>query len=164
MRCRITGNAAEPQKLSVMGLLIGQAEQLPAPLEPALEKLIGEEQVAADPATALTIWGPLSQRLPKWDYARLKAADLSPQLKALNRCTEHLEAATEQRQLTTATSKLGWPWHVKIPGKHCAAGTRGSGLRALAVMKRWRNYSGSGSEKRNGRPKNNRQADVQRRR
>jgi len=92
--------AAEPKQLSVMGLLLGRAEQLPAPLEPALEQLVGEEQVAADPSAALAVWAPLSRRLPQWTYARLKAADLSLQLQQLNSCAEHLEAATaEQRKL-----------------------------------------------------------------
>ena len=92
--------AAEPQQLSLMGLLLGRVEQLPAPLEPAVEQLVGEEQVAADPAAALAVWGPLCRRMPSWTYARLKAADLSLQLQQLNSCGEHLEAATaEQRQL-----------------------------------------------------------------
>ncbi len=92
--------AAEPKQLAVMGLLLGRLEQLPAPLEPAIEQLVGEEQVAADPAAALAVWGPLCRRLPQWTYARLKAADLSLQLQQLNSCSEHLQAATaEQRQL-----------------------------------------------------------------
>lgn len=92
--------AAEPQQLALMGLLLGRLEQLPAPLEPAIERLVGEEQVAADPAAALAVWGALSRRVPGWTYARLKAADLSLQLQQLNGCGEHLEAATaEQRQL-----------------------------------------------------------------
>lgn len=92
--------AAEPRQLSLMGLLLGRAEQLPAPLEPAIEQLVGEEQVAADPSAALAVWASLSRRLPQWTYARLKAADLSLQLQQLNSCAEHLEAATaEQRKL-----------------------------------------------------------------
>jgi tetratricopeptide (TPR) repeat protein len=92
--------AADPRQLSLMGLLLGRLEQLGAPLEPVMEKLVGEEQVAADPSAALAVWAPLSRRLPQWTYARLKAADLSLQLQQLNSCGEHLEAATpEQRQL-----------------------------------------------------------------
>ena len=53
--------AAEPQQLGLMGLLLGRAEQLPAPLEPALEQLVGEEQVTADPSAALAVWAPLSR-------------------------------------------------------------------------------------------------------
>ncbi len=99
--------AAEPRQLSVMGLLLGRLEQLGAPLEPAMEKLVGEEQVAADPSAALAVWALLSRRLPQWTYARLKAADLSLQLQQLNSCSEHLEAATaEQRQLP-------WLWDIK---------------------------------------------------
>ena len=83
-----------------MGLLLGRAEQLPAPLEPALEQLVGEEQVTADPSAALAVWAPLSRRRPEWIYARLKAADLSLQLQHLKDCAEHLEAASiEQLQL-----------------------------------------------------------------
>lgn len=101
--------AAEPQQLAVMGLLLGRLEQLPAPLEPALEQLIGEEQVAADPATALAIWAPLSRRRPNWTYARLKAADLSLQRQQLQACADHLAAATaEQRQL---------PWLLDIEAR-----------------------------------------------
>jgi hypothetical protein len=92
--------AAEPQQLALMGLLLGRVEQLSAPLEPAIEQLVGEEQVAADPAAALAVWGPLCRRIPNWTYARLKAADLSLQLQQLNNCGEHLaEATAEQRQL-----------------------------------------------------------------
>ena len=91
--------AAEPKQLSVMGLLLGRAEHLPAPLEPALEQLIGEEQVAGNPSAALAVLAPLSRRLPQWTYARLKAADLSLQLQQLTSCGKHLEAATaEQRK------------------------------------------------------------------
>jgi hypothetical protein len=92
--------AAAPSQLGVMGLLLGRLEQLPAPLEPALEQLIGEEQVAADPAAALAVWGPISRRRPSWTYARLKAADLCLRQHQLNACAEHLAGATaEQRQL-----------------------------------------------------------------
>ena len=92
--------AAEPPQLALMGLLLGRAEQLSGPLEPAIEQLVGEEQVVADPAAALAVWGPLSRRVPHWTYARLKAADLSLQLQQLNSCGEHLDGATDdQRQL-----------------------------------------------------------------
>lgn len=101
--------AAEPQQLGVMGLLLGRLEQLPAPLEPALEQLIGEEQVAADPAAAVMIWSLLCRRLPGWTYARLKAADLNLQRQQLQDSAEHLAAATaEQRQL---------PWLLDIEAR-----------------------------------------------
>ena len=101
--------AAEAPQLALMGLLLGRLEQLPAPLEPAVEQLIGEEQVAADPAAALAIWAPLCRRLPQWTYARLKAADLSLQLQQLSSCAELLGAATaEQRQL---------PWLLDIEAR-----------------------------------------------
>lgn len=101
--------AAEAPQLALMGLVLGRMEQLPAPLEPAVEQLIGEEQVAVDPAAALAIWAPLCRRLPQWTYARLKAADLSLQQQQLSCCAEHLGAATaEQRQL---------PWLLDIQAR-----------------------------------------------
>ena len=101
--------AAEAPQLALMGLLLGRLEQLPAPLEPALEQLIGEEQVSADPATALAIWAPFCRRLPQWTYARLKAADLSLQQQKLTSCAEHLNAATtEQRKV---------PWLLDIEAR-----------------------------------------------
>lgn len=90
--------AAEPKQLGVMGLLLARLDQLPAPLEPAVEQLIGEAQVVADPAAALAIWAPLSRRLPAWTYARLKAADLSLQRQQLQACASHLAAATAEQQ------------------------------------------------------------------
>ena len=94
--------AAEQQQLGLMGLLLGRTEQLPAPLEPALQQLVGEEQVTADPSAALAVWAPLSRRRPEWTYARLKAADLSLQLQQLKDCAGHLEAAS--------TEQLQQPW------------------------------------------------------
>lgn len=99
--------AAEPQQLSLMGLLLGRVEQLPAPLEPAVQQLVGEEQVATDPTAALAVWGPLCRRIPSWTYARLKAADLSLQLQQLNSCGEHLETATAEQ------CQLPWLWDIQ---------------------------------------------------
>jgi len=101
--------AAEPKQLGLMALLLGRLDQLKAGFEPAMEQLIGEVQVAADPAAALTIWCQCSRRRPGWTYARLKAADLSLQRQQLQACAEHLAAATaEQRQL---------PWLLDIEAR-----------------------------------------------
>ena len=146
--------AADPRQLSLMGLLLGRAEQLPAPLEPAIEQLVGEEQVAADPSAALAVWEPLCRRLPQWTYARLKAADLCLQMQHLNTCSEHLETASvEQRQL---------PWLFDIKARLAIARQQPQeALRwweeairraAPAATRSLRNSSDKGGERRNGRP------------
>lgn len=101
---------AEPQRLDepalrlLLGLVIHGRAQLAGglgqELEQALAERVGEELVAAEPALAWRLFDPLCERLPAWGYARLKAADLSLQRGALERCRQHLEAATaEQQQL-----------------------------------------------------------------
>jgi hypothetical protein len=96
----------EPQWLDLpalqllLGLLIAQREQLPGSLEEALEQVMGEAFVAAHPALAWRLFDALSERLPAWDYALLKAADLSLQRGELERCGNHLQRALPpQREL-----------------------------------------------------------------
>lgn len=98
--------AAEPQQLGLMGLLLGLREQLPEPLEHAVAKLVGEEQLAADPGAALVIWQQLCRRIPEWSYARLKAADLCLQRQQLHDCQEHLNDATEEHRQSP------WLWDI----------------------------------------------------
>ena len=82
-----------------MGLLLNRLGELGAPLEPALQQLVGEEQVAADPEAALLFWEPISRRCPTWAYARLKAADLCLQDGQFQPCGVHLQGADPtQRQ------------------------------------------------------------------
>ena len=91
---------AEPALQLLLGLVIHGRARLPGALEPALEQLLGEELVAAEPALAWRLVDPLCERLPDWNYARLKAADLSLQRGELERCGHHLaQASAEQWQL-----------------------------------------------------------------
>ena len=87
------------QQQALMGLLLNRLGELSAPLEPALQQLVGEEQVAADPEAALLFWEPISRRCPTWAYARLKAADLCLQDGQFQPCGVHLQGADPtQRQ------------------------------------------------------------------
>jgi len=85
----------EPALRLLLGLVINGREQLPGPLEPALEQLVGEELVTAEPALCWRFFDALSDRLPQWGYARLKAADLSLQRGELQRCRELLDGASD---------------------------------------------------------------------
>ncbi|MEB3276131.1 MAG: hypothetical protein VKM92_04100 [Cyanobacteriota bacterium] len=85
----------EPALRLLLGLVVHGRRALPGPLEPALEQLVGEELVAAEPALAWRFFDPLCERLPEWGYGRLKAADLSLQRGELQRCRQHLQAATD---------------------------------------------------------------------
>ncbi len=88
-----------PQRL-LLGLVIHNRQQLPGALEPALEQLMGEQVIQREPALAWRFFDALCERLPAWGYGRLKAADLSLERGELERCRQHLEAATpEQWQL-----------------------------------------------------------------
>lgn len=103
----------EPGLQLLLGLVIHGRERLPGALEPALEQLLGEDLVAAEPALAWRLLDPLCERLPQWNYARLKAADLSLQRGELERCGQHLNAATaEQWQLA---------WLHDIAARHALA-------------------------------------------
>jgi tetratricopeptide (TPR) repeat protein len=99
--------AAEPQQLALMGLVLGRRDQLPGPLEPAVEKLVGEDQVNSDPGAALGMWQQLCRRIPEWSYARLKAADLCLQRQRLQDCQDHLKAATEDQRQSP------WLWDIE---------------------------------------------------
>ena len=59
-------------------------------------QVAGEELVTAEPALAWRFYDPLSERLPEWDYALLKAADLSLQRGELERCGGHLARGLER--------------------------------------------------------------------
>ena len=85
----------EPALRLLLGLVIHGRAQLPGALEPALEQLVGEELVTAEPALAWRFFDPLCERLPEWGYGRLKAADLSLQRGQLERCRQLLQAATD---------------------------------------------------------------------
>jgi hypothetical protein len=87
----------EPALRLLLGLVIQGRDRLPGPLEPPLEQLVGEELVAREPALAWRFFDPLCERLPHWAYGRLKAADLSLQRGALERCGEHLQAASDDQ-------------------------------------------------------------------
>lgn len=104
---------AEPALQLLLGLVIHGRARLPGALEPALEQLLGEELVAAEPALAWRLLDPLCERLPHWNYARLKAADLSLQRGDLERCGNHLaQASAEQWQLA---------WLHDIAARHALA-------------------------------------------
>jgi hypothetical protein len=85
----------EPALRLLLGLVIHGRAQLPGALEPALEQLMGEELVAAEPALAWRFFDPLCERLPQWGYGRLKAADLSLQRGQLERCRQLLQGASD---------------------------------------------------------------------
>ena len=96
------GQLLEPGALALLALVLGRpaaGERLRAELEPLLVKTMGEEVVASAPEEALLFWSGVCQRCPSWDYARLKAADLSLQVERYAACGAYLEAATvEQRR------------------------------------------------------------------
>jgi tetratricopeptide (TPR) repeat protein len=85
----------EPALRLLLGLVIQGRAQLPGALEPALEQLVDEELVAAEPALAWRFFEPLCERLPQWGYGRLKAADLSLQRGQLERCRQLLQGAND---------------------------------------------------------------------
>ena len=89
----------EPAMRLLLGLVIAGRKWLPGPLEPPLEKLLGEEEdlSALQPALAWRFFDPLCERLPQWNYARLKAADLSLQRGELGRCRQHLDGASDEQ-------------------------------------------------------------------
>lgn len=91
-----------PEQRLLMGLVINGRAQLPGALEPALERLVGEEAIRLEPALAWRFFSALSERLPEWGYGRLKAADLSLERGALEHCRQQLQAATEEQW------KLAW--------------------------------------------------------
>jgi hypothetical protein len=72
-------------------------DRLPGRLEPALEQLLGEELVVAEPELAWRFFDPLCERLPHWTYGRLKAADLGLQRGELERCQQLLEGASKEQ-------------------------------------------------------------------
>jgi len=88
----------------LLGMVIAGRKWLPGPLEPALEKLLGidEDISALQPALAWRFFDPLCERLPQWNFARLKAADLSLQRGELGRCRQHLDGASDDQW------KLAW--------------------------------------------------------
>ena len=81
----------EPAVQLLLGIVLHGREWLPEPLEPVLARIVGEEVVAAEPALAWRFYDPLSERLPEWEYALLKAADLSLQRGELERCGAHIQ-------------------------------------------------------------------------
>jgi tetratricopeptide (TPR) repeat protein len=81
----------------LLGLVIAGRKWLPGPLEPPLEKLLGEDLSALQPALAWRFFDPLCERLPQWNFARLKAADLSLQRGELGRCRQHLDGANDDQ-------------------------------------------------------------------
>jgi tetratricopeptide (TPR) repeat protein len=87
----------EPAMRLLLGLVIAGRKWLPGPLEPPLEKLLGEDLSALDPALAWRFFDPLCERLPEWNFARLKAADLSLQRGELGRCRQHLDGANDDQ-------------------------------------------------------------------
>jgi tetratricopeptide (TPR) repeat protein len=104
---------AEPALQLLLGLVIHGRASLPGALEPALEQLLGEDLVVAEPALAWRLLDPLCERMPEWNYARLKASDLSLQRGDLERCCYHLaQASAEQWQLA---------WLHDIAARHALA-------------------------------------------
>jgi tetratricopeptide (TPR) repeat protein len=85
-----------PPMQLLLGLVIQGREWIAEPLEPVLVQVAGEELVTAEPALAWRFYDPLSERLPEWDYALLKAADLSLQRGELERCGGHLARGLER--------------------------------------------------------------------
>jgi len=85
----------EPALRLLLGLVIHGRGQLPGALEPALEQLVGEELIAAEPALAWRFFDALCERLPQWGYGRLKAADLSLQRGQLAQCRQLLNGASD---------------------------------------------------------------------
>ena len=109
----------------LLALVVSGRAGLPGTLESALEQLFGEDFVAAEPALALRVLDPLCERIPNWNYARLKAADLSLQRGELERCGYHLEQALEQQ----------WQlfWLQDIAARHAL--TKGNVAQALEFWK-----------------------------
>jgi hypothetical protein len=87
----------EPAMRLLLGLVIGGMDRLPGQLEPALEQLLGEELVVAEPELAWRFFDPLCERLPHWTYGWLKAADLGLQRGELERCQQLLEGASKEQ-------------------------------------------------------------------
>lgn len=91
----------QPALQLLLGLVINGRERLNEPLEPALSRVFGDELLEQEPALAWRWLNLLCERLPEWDYGRLKAADLNLQRGELERCRQQLEAANAaQQQLT----------------------------------------------------------------
>lgn len=107
------GRIDEPALRLLLGFVIAGLKRLPEPLEPPLERLLGEELVERQPAMAWRFFDPLCERLPQWSYARIKAADLSLQRGELERCRKHLDGASgDQCQLA---------WLHDIAARHALA-------------------------------------------
>lgn len=92
----------EPGALALLALLLGRpgaGERLRAQLEPLLVQTMGEAVVESSPEEALLFWSGVCHRCPSWDYARLKAADLSLQMERYSPCRTYLQGASpEQRR------------------------------------------------------------------
>lgn len=103
----------QPALQLLLALILVRRTDPAGALEQALNQLFDEPFVAAEPALAWRLMDWLVLRLPHWDHARLKAADLNLQCGNLERCAAHLEAASEeQRQL---------PWLMDIAARHALA-------------------------------------------
>ena len=91
----------EPSNLTLLALVLtpqGAADRMRGELEPVLLQAVGESVVEHHPLDAMFFWSGISQRCPSWDYARLKAADLSLQNGLLQRSAAFLAGATEEQR------------------------------------------------------------------
>ena len=114
----------QPSLQLLLALILVRRRDPEGALEQALDQLLDERFVAAEPALAWRLMDWLVLRLPHWDHARLKAADLSLQRGNLERCAAHLEAASEeQRQL---------PWLMDIAARHALAAGK-----VLEALQHW---------------------------
>lgn len=106
---------ARPERLDdaalrlLLGVVIRGRDRLSLSLEQCLADVAGEELVSREPALAFRFYDCVCERMPAWNYARLKAADLALQRGELERCQAHLEGSNEeQRQL---------PWLLDIAAR-----------------------------------------------
>ncbi len=106
---------ARPERLDdaalrlLLGVVIRGRDRLSLSLEQCLAEVAGEELVSREPALAFRFYDCVCERMPAWNYARLKAADLALQRGELERCQAHLEGSNEeQRQL---------PWLLDIAAR-----------------------------------------------
>jgi hypothetical protein len=86
----------------LLGLVINGRLQLAEELEQGLAQRLDDALIQEEPALAWQWLEPLCERLPDWDYGRIKAADLALQRGELHRSRAILEGAT------TAQQQLVW--------------------------------------------------------
>ncbi|MFM7549544.1 MAG: hypothetical protein ACKO8I_11900 [Cyanobacteriota bacterium] len=102
-------------ELLILGHASGCPGSLPLdpPLEQALVGLVADAEIAAEPAASLRYWTLLATIRPRWDLARIRAADL-----ALSRGDQEACA----RWLSDPPAEfLGNPWFHDVQARHALA-------------------------------------------